>query len=70
MNGLELKIARLLRGVKQLELSRKARISASRLSLIECGWAEASPAELAAIKRVLAISEERPTEHAGGDKGK
>lgn len=52
----KLKRCRLERGVLQLELARRARISRSRLSELECGYSDARPDELARIASALGVA--------------
>jgi transcriptional regulator with XRE-family HTH domain len=57
MTGLKLKLARVERRVKQIDVSRVTGIPTSRLSLIENGYADARPDELAAICSALKLDE-------------
>lgn len=57
MTGLELKIERIRRGIKQFELSLQTGIRAPRLSVIENGRETPKPEELEAICRALKIDE-------------
>jgi transcriptional regulator with XRE-family HTH domain len=50
-----LKLARIERGMKQLELSRLSGINPTRLSKIENGWVEVRPEELSALQQVLGL---------------
>ncbi len=47
------KIARILAGKKQIEISQKTKIPVSTLSQIECGWRKPTPQQLAKIKKAL-----------------
>ena len=57
MSGMELKIARIKQGRKQLELARETNIHSTRLSKIENGWEEPRPDELSAIRQALKLDE-------------
>ncbi len=52
-----LKLARLVRGRTQFEIARRARLSAARLSILECGHDEATAAERAALATALGVPE-------------
>lgn len=54
-----LKRARLEQGVLQLELARRARISRSRLSELECGYSDPDPHELRRIAAALGVDVKR-----------
>lgn len=51
--GLRIKLERIRKGVKQLELAERVGIGAVRLCRIEKGKAEPKPEELARIKQAL-----------------
>jgi len=70
MTGLRLKLARIERGIKQLELSRLAGINPTRLSKIENGWVEMRPDELSAIQHALGLNECRNESGAEDERGK
>lgn len=57
MSAIDLKIARIRQGWKQLEVAREAGIHQTRLSKIENGWEEPRPEEVAAIRAVLKLDE-------------
>lgn len=57
--GIDLKLARIKSGVKQLELSRRTGLSPKRLSLIENNWVEPSDKEMALIAAAI---ETKPSE--------
>jgi len=57
VNGIDLKLARTSKRIKQLELARQIGISPSRLSLIENGWAKPRPEELSALRKALGLDE-------------
>lgn len=53
----DLKIARLLRGLTQYELSKLTKISAPRISLLERGFAQPSADELQRLANALSSSD-------------
>ncbi len=53
----ELKLYRFKSGLTQFVVARRARISPARLSILERGHDEVSPAERAALAAVLGVSE-------------
>jgi transcriptional regulator with XRE-family HTH domain len=57
MTGLDLKVARIKQGRKQLDLARETGIHPTRLSKIENNWEEPRDDELAAICIALTLSE-------------
>lgn len=57
MSGMELKLARIKQGRKQLELARETNIHSTRLSKIENGAEEPRPDELSAIRQALKLDE-------------
>ena len=57
MNGMELKLARTSKRIRQLELARRTGIPPSRLSLIENDWAKPRPEEVAALRKALGLDE-------------
>lgn len=58
MTGLDLKLARVKQGRKQIELARELGIHPTRLSRIENDWERPRPDELAAIRTVLKLDEQ------------
>ena len=52
------RIARVLRGIKQVELSFETKIPLSTLSMIECGWRNPNPTELEKLRKALPRLEE------------
>jgi transcriptional regulator with XRE-family HTH domain len=61
MTGLDLKIARVKQGRKQIEVARELGIHPTRLSRIENDWEQPRPDELAAIRAALKL-DEQPSE--------
>jgi transcriptional regulator with XRE-family HTH domain len=57
MTGLELKVARIKQGRKQIEVAREVGIHPTRLSRIENDWEQPRPDELAAIRATLKLDE-------------
>jgi len=66
MTGLQIKIARLKRGMRQLKLSRVTKISPTRLSKIENGWEQPRNNELKAIRRALNLGDRHRDEPPRG----
>lgn len=67
MEGIELKIARIRQGRKQLDLARSTGIHATRLSKIENGWERPRPDELKRIAAALNLNEnDRRSRVTGG----
>lgn len=60
--GLELKVRRIRRGVKQLQLSRETGISATRLSMIENGWVQPRADELERYEKALGERDGKSTD--------
>ena len=58
MNGLDLKIARIKQGRKQLEVARQTGIHPTRLSKIENGWEQPRDGEVSAIRSVLKMDKQ------------
>lgn len=54
-----LRMARLSRGLPQFLLAKRARLAASRLSVLERGYDEPSDVERAALARVLALPDDQ-----------
>lgn len=61
MTGLDLKVARVKQGRKQIEVARELGIHPTRLSRIENDWEQPRPDELAAIRAFLRL-DEQPSE--------
>jgi transcriptional regulator with XRE-family HTH domain len=55
MQGIDIKIARIRQGQKQLELARQTGINSTRLSKIENGWEQPRPEEVSAIRVALKL---------------
>lgn len=55
MNGLEIRIARMRRGMKQYELAQAVGLRPNQLSLIENDRAHASPDKLREIRSALGL---------------
>ena len=53
------RLARLRRGYTQLLLARRAGVSATRVSLIECGHVRPQRRERVALARALGVSQEK-----------
>ena len=51
--GFKIKLKRIRKRMKQLELAKRAEINSNRLSLIENGWTMPTQEELQQINRVL-----------------
>lgn len=62
----ELKLFRFKSGLTQFVVARRARISPARLSILERGHDEASPAERAALAAALGVPELELFPNAGG----
>ena len=56
MVGLQLKLARIGKRIKQLDLAQRTGINRSKLSLIENDWTEPSPQEMEEICKQLGIN--------------
>jgi hypothetical protein len=59
MEGIDLKIARIRQGRRQLEIAKSTGIHATRLSKIENGWEQARPDELERLRIALNLNEQR-----------
>lgn len=55
MTGLDLKLARIKQGRKQIEVARELGIHPTRLSRIENDWEQPRPDELVAIRATLKL---------------
>ena len=62
--NVELKMARMSKGISQLQLSELTGINNSKLSMLENGWRQPTPFEIQKIERVLKVSLRNASEKA------
>jgi transcriptional regulator with XRE-family HTH domain len=55
MTGMQIKLARTSKRIKQLELAAQTQIRPNRLSAIENEWVQPTPEEAAKISQALAL---------------
>lgn len=69
MDGLDLKVARIKQGRKQIELAHETGIHPTRLSRIENNWEQPRADELEAIRRALKLNVSEPGQQAASATG-